>query len=490
MRIGGLSSGIDTDSIIKELMNAQRMPLNKLHQDRTKLEWKRDAFRDMNKMLADFDRKIFDMKLSDTYNSKIITSTQEDAVRATGAAGAGNGTYTINVSQIATSAINVGDKINVNTEDTLHSQGISGPIEFTTYNKEGEAVHHSYEIGEKDKFADIIKRINDDKESPVRLTYDENADKVILEATRTGSYHPDGNEIVFDDNSAFANLFNLQQSGETGGQNAKFTYNGAYEVETQNNHYQLNGVTFQFLNVTEGNATLNVTNDIDHAVDRIKEFVEAYNEIVEKITASQREEIHRDFPPLTDEQKQEMSEREIELWEEKAKSGILKGETALSAGLAKMRSSWYSTVNNDGQFNILPDIGISTTSDYKNGGKLEIDEVKLREALAEDPESVQKLFSNNSEGEGRGLLNRLEDAVEGTIADVNLRAGRSTDTSLDSYALGKRMKDINDRITNFERRLEQVEARYWKQFSAMEQAVATMNNQSQMLMSSFYPGQM
>lgn len=73
MRIGGLASGIDTESMIKDLMNAERIPLDKMHQDRTKLEWKRDAFRDVNKLLGNFDQNmILNMKLSETFNKKLF----------------------------------------------------------------------------------------------------------------------------------------------------------------------------------------------------------------------------------------------------------------------------------------------------------------------------------------------------------------------------------------------------------------------------------
>ncbi|MEF3330883.1 flagellar hook-associated protein 2 [Oceanobacillus oncorhynchi] len=507
MRIGGLASGIDTESMIKDLMNAERIPLDKMHQDRTKLEWKRDAFRDVNKLLGNFDQNmILNMKLSETFNKKIISSTQEDAVRATGNAGANSGTYRINVEQLATSAINVGAKeVQFDTEKTLSEQGITGSITFKTYGKDSSygdngVKEHKYEIRDGDKLSDVVKRINDDVDSPVRMTYDENSNKVIIEATRTGVYNPNGKEIEFDDSEgSFFSQLGLSQDpvevedgvmrgGEQGAQNAKFTYNGAYEVETQDNHYQLNGVTFQFLNKTEGEATLNVTNDIDHTVEKITEFVEAYNEIVEKINESQREQVFRDFPPLTDEQKSDMSEREIELWEEKAKSGMLRGESFLSSGLTNMRQSWYGTVKNDGAFTSLTEIGIETSSDYMDGGKLVINEADLRDALAADPESVQRLFSNSSEGEGRGLINCLEDAVEDTIGQINQRAGTATSVSLDGYALGKRMEEINSRIENFERRLEKVESRYWRQFSEMERAISMMNQQSDMLMSNFAPG--
>ena len=77
MRIGGLASGIDTDNIIKELMAAERLPLDKMEQNKTKYEWQRDAFRDINKKIAEFDKLILDMKMSSTYETKKVSSTQE-----------------------------------------------------------------------------------------------------------------------------------------------------------------------------------------------------------------------------------------------------------------------------------------------------------------------------------------------------------------------------------------------------------------------------
>src|SRR5690625_7216747 len=111
----------------------------------------------------------------------------------------------------------------------------------------------------------------------------------------------------------------------------------------------------------------------------IKQFVEQYNQVVEAIHTSQREENHRDYLPLTEEQKEEMSDKQIELWEERAKSGILRGESILSNGLFSMRQSWYSNVDSEGAFTSITNIGITTSPDYADGGKLIIDEEKLRD---------------------------------------------------------------------------------------------------------------
>ncbi|WP_324609845.1 flagellar hook-associated protein 2 [Oceanobacillus damuensis] len=489
MRIGGLASGIDTDSIIKDLMKAERMPLDKMEQDRIKLEWQRDAFRDINKTLLELDNMMLDMKMSNTYNSKQVTSTMEGAVSATATSSSTNGTYNIKVTELASSAINVSTaEIGFGADERLLNHVTTeNTISFVTYDAEGKAnTPHVYEIGENDTLNDIIKRINDDPENNVRMTFDNNTKKVIMETTRTGKYNTDGvQEIEFE--GEFFTALKLEQGKEDGGKNALFTYNDNYTVESKENSYTLNGITFQFNNKTTENATLTVNNDVDASFDKIMAFVDKYNEVVETLNGSQQEERYRDYHPLTKEQMEEMSDKEIELWDEKAKSGLLKSESAITSGLFDMRQSWYSTVNtaaSGGQYSSLTQIGISTSSDYLDGGKLIVDEEKLRTSLQQDPASVQKLLSNSSTGAERGLVNRLEDAVESTMKKINQRAGKGTDT-LENYTLGKRMKDLNARIGAFEDRLVQVENRYWKQFNAMEQAISMMNQQSAMLMSNF-----
>lgn len=496
MRIGGLASGIDTDSIIKDLMKAERIPLDKMEQDKTKLEWQRDAFRDVNKKLLELDNMMLDMKLSKTYNSKQVTSSMEGAVTATGSAASSNGTYNIKVEKLATSAINVSTQAIENLYPNL-PLNIEGPVVFSTYREEeGELREHKYDINEGDTLNDLISKINED-DNNVRMTFDENTNKVIMETTRTGNYNTDGDgtveggyEIVFTDSSFFATELNMQQDKESGGEDAEFTYNNSYTVKSKENNYTLNGVTFKFNDTTfdssgtAKNATITVNNDVDASFDKIMAFVDKYNEVIETLNGSQQEQRYRDFLPLTEAEREEMSDNEIELWEEKAKSGLLKGENVISSGLFDLRQSWYSAVETGGQFTTLTQIGIGTTSDYLDGGKLVVDEDKLKEALSTDPESVQKLFSNSEENSSRGLVNRLEDAVESTMNRINERAGKGTDT-LENYTIGKRMKDLEDQISAFEDRITQIEDRYWRQFSAMEQAISRMNNQSAMLMSNF-----
>lgn len=494
MRVGGLATGMDIEAMVNKLMEAERMPLMRMQQDQTMLEWKRDAFRDINRELLKLDDLMLDMKLSRTYQSKKVTSSKENAVTATARSSSSAGAYLIDVEQLATPAMNIGVKGSV--EDIDKEVTVEGPIIFSTYDSNGEEKTHEIEVEDGDTIKDILIKITND-DNDVRAFYDEENARVILETTRTGKYNPNGLEIEFEENSFFTETLGLVADkerelegeivGEIGGENAKFTYNNGLKLESHSNSYELNGVNFQFSDVTDGNAVISVTDDTDHTFDSIMKFVNQYNEVVEALNTTQQEQRYRDFPPLTDEQKDEMTEKQIEQWEEKAKSGILRGESAISNGLFSMRQGWYSNVETGGEITSLTQIGINTSPNYLDGGKLIVDEDTLRQALSEDIEGVQKLFSNSDEGNSRGLVNRLEDAVSSTMRSIEKQAGKEFHT-LDNYMIGKRMKDLNDRISSFEDRMVQVETRYWNQFTQMEKAIQRLNDQSSYLFSQFGGG--
>jgi len=495
MRVGGLATGMDIEAMVNKLMEAERMPLDRMEQDRTLLTWKRDAFREINRSMLELSEMMtgmnFNMKLSKMYQSKTVTSSQSNAVTATGSTSASNGTYNIEVKELATSAINVG------TEEVDLDKVLDGysAISFSTFNADGSEAKHEIEVNDGDTIGAVIMKINN-SDSPVRAFYDTETKTVIMETTRTGKYNKDGPEIVFneEENNFFTNELGLVNAkyddknpaagGEKGGTNAVFTYNNGLTLESKNNSYDLNGINFQFHNVTDGNAALTVTNDVDGAFDNIMKFVDKYNEVIDALNGSQTEEKFRDFPPLTDEQKKEMSEDEIKKWEEKAQSGILRGESSLSNGMYSLRQSWYATVDSGGTFTSLTQIGITTSANYMDGGKLVVDEEKLKTALRENPQDVQKLFSNSATDDSRGLVNRLEDSLKTTMRSIEEQAGKSTHT-LDNYTIGKRMKDLNERISAFEARMFRVENRYWNQFTQMEKAIQRLNDQSAQLFSQF-----
>ncbi|GEN56553.1 flagellar hook-associated protein 2 [Halolactibacillus alkaliphilus] len=503
MRISGFASGMDIDQMVKDLMRAERIPLNKIEANKTKLEWQRDAYRDFNVKLRDLDDALLNMRLqSNLMTKKAVTS--NNAVTATANSRASNGSYRIEVSQLATSAINVSQdtltasgKTKIDPLQTIKSQveadngsrfrgltsfGTEEKIEFTTVHN-GKLINETIIITEDDTLDSVLTKITN-KDNGVRAFYDTTQDKIILEKEKAGNYRgaETDAEIWFEDDSFMANLFGMSAGNETGGKDAVFKYNGV-ELTSKTNQTTLNGITFTFNNVTNDTpAYVNITDDTDGAVDKIVKFVEQYNALVDEITSKTRETVYRDYNPLTSEEMNELSEREVEMWEEKARSGLLKNDRILMDGLSAMRQAWTGSVEADGNFKHLSAIGITTSRDYMDGGKLVIDEDKLRAALRDDPASVNKLFTNSSTGSDRGIFNKLNDAIDQTVDRINDRAGRSTSQN-HQFAIGRQISNMNTRIDNFNRRLTQVENRYWSQFTAMEKAMQKMNEQSNFLYS-------
>ncbi|MGY3189328.1 flagellar filament capping protein FliD [Lysinibacillus sp. TE18511] len=246
--------------------------------------------------------------------------------------------------------------------------------------------------------------------------------------------------------------------------------------------------------VSVPNVTLSSTTDVDDMMKKINEFVTTYNGLIKDLNDQTKDKKYRDYPPLTDEQRKEMSENEIKLWEEKAKSGLLRSDSILRSGLSDMRGLIYQSnpaVSNP-KYNTLFNIGITTSKSYNDGGTLEIDQVKLRKALEDDPDAVTALFTNKgSEKETitvdgvektvdtRGFLQKIRGTMDKFSQNIEKKAGRASSTD-NSYTIGKSLVDMDKRIDTWKDKLEKIEARYWKQFSAMEKAINKANSQAGM----------
>ncbi|QPQ32383.1 flagellar filament capping protein FliD [Lysinibacillus sp. JNUCC-51] len=242
---------------------------------------------------------------------------------------------------------------------------------------------------------------------------------------------------------------------------------------------------------TTNAVTMTATTNVDEMMNKIKDFVTTYNGFIKDLNDQLKETKYRDYTPLTNEQKEKMSESEIKLWEEKAKSGLLRNDTLIRKGVSDMRSLIYQSnpAIDDKKYNSLFSIGITTSKNYNEGGTLEINETKLRKALEENPDAVEMLFKN-SEGKAedtvngktvdtRGYVDKLRASMKSFQVDIEKKAGRSTMTE-NQYTIGKSLIDTESRIDTWKKKLETIESRYWKQFTAMEQAINKANQQSGM----------
>jgi flagellar hook-associated protein 2 len=494
MRIGGLASGMDIDQIVKDLMKVERMPLDKLKQKKQILEWQRDDYRSMNALLQDLDNYIFNnLTLQSSMLKKKVTSSNDSVVSATASASAANVATSIQVQQIATSAIWLSDA-NTRVDKSNFSVENDVTLTFTVTNGDGSSKQATITIKQGATLDGVISQLNSDPNLGISAFYDEQTGRISIMKKDTGEKA----SIVLEDQDTadfFAQKLGFigavagaELTGKTDGKDAVFTINGL-PTSRSSNTFTINGVTYTLKST--GSATITTSTDTDAMFNVIKGFVDKYNEIISKINAELKEERYRNYPPLTDEQKEAMTEKQIELWEEKARSGMLRGDSILSSGLSKMRMDLYTKVEGSNitiGFSQLAEIGITTSSNYLDGGKLIIDETKLREKIQENPDAIYRLFNNDSTNYSeKGIARRLRDTIKDTIGKIEQKAGKTIWTN-QQFAIGRDLIQIDSQIDRFEDRLKEIEDRYWRQFTAMEKAIQRANEQSMYLMNAFFGG--
>jgi flagellar hook-associated protein 2 len=518
MRIGGLASGMDIDTLVGDLMKAERLPLNKMFQKKQTLEWQRDDYRSMNTLLKELDTHIFDGVFRQaTFSKKTVTSSNEAIVTAKNINSTSNLNTSITVEQLAKAAhLNGSADIRSNTSfdpnAKLADQITAGNIPtFPTSSFTVQSIKADGTLGDAvsftvdpsvDSLNSLLERINSDAKAGVTAFFDNHTGKISFTAKNSGDVVGDAEIKIKDTSGTFTNEIlkftpNLDSNGDavddtassTNGMNAIFTINGL-RTERSTNTFTINGFEYTLKATTNTAVTITSTTDTDGIFDSVKSFVDKYNEIIGKINGEITETRYRDYQPLTDEEKEGMEDRQIELWEERARSGMLRNDSILSSALNSFRSDLYSRVGNDtdgvdNNFDQLSEIGITTSSNYLEKGKLVINDTKLREAISKDPNAVYKLFTNDSTAyESKGLARRLRDSISSTISKIEERAGNSLKTN-SQFTLGRQLTSLDSSMDSFQDRLTQVEDRYWRQFTAMEKAIQRSNEQSMFLMNSF-----
>lgn len=289
------------------------------------------------------------------------------------------------------------------------------------------------------------------------------------------------------------------------GTDAEFTlkYPGAGDVKLtrSSNTFEVDGLTFTLKNTfgpnaTSGNksteaVTFSSKVSTEDMTKSIKEMIEAYNGIITEVNSqlTAKNPKNEKYPPLTDQQKKEMTENQITEWEKKAKVGLLFGDSDLR------------TLSNDLRF-VLPsgatrqalaEIGITTSTNYSDNGKLTFDEKKFKQAMEANPDKIRSLFTGTSGDEKTSFVQNIKDVMDKyarTTGDKKgvliQRAGsKHSPLSMINNTMQSKLDGIQKAISNFETSLKAEQNRYVKQFTQLERIISKMNTQSSWLSQQF-----
>ncbi len=308
-----------------------------------------------------------------------------------------------------------------------------------------------------------------------------------LSMTGAGNYNFSGTSLehIFGSNVTVSNG-QMTASKVAKGTDAVVEINGV-KTSRSSNTFTVDGITMTAEKVSSEATVIGTVRDVDTIVSGIKSFVEDYNSMMKKLSGYVTEKAeYRNYSPLTDEQKKDMSEKQIEKWEEKAKTGLVRADSDISQFLDTMKNIAYSTPKSAGIG--LYSIGIDTKA-WDQTGQLEIDEAALRSVLASDPDSVLTLFTDSKEG----IAAQMAKACDYTAKVSSANPGTLvTLAGADNWITGEKNNDLYDQLTKINDRLEYLQdkyeterTRYWNQFSQMEKILAGYNAQSGMISQQF-----
>ena len=323
----------------------------------------------------------------------------------------------------------------------------------------------------------------------VTMTYSSLTNSFTLESKEFGG----AGKVEVGDTSLGRSLGLVDDNGTVGaseGQNAIFEINGQ-EVYLNDNTYTLDGNTFTFNdNMTIGETyTVNIKKDSTTVKDALKKFVESYNKLIDDVygyigKSPAKDDDGNTYEPLTNAEKDEMSEDEITKWEEKAKQGVLYNDSTVSTVMSQMRSALYTSVTlDDGSKFGIYNLGIKTSSEWSEHGKLQIDENAFDKAFENNEDAIIKLFTDSD----TGMMKKLNSVIDGAVKSsgaANTRgtlvrkAGKADSSVTTDSTIYKEMVKMQDRLKELQDRYDTKEEYWWKVFTNMETAMADLNSQT------------
>ena len=540
MRMTGMYSGMDTESIIQELVSAKRTKVDDVKKKQTKLEWKQDAWKDLNTKLKNLQSKyISNMRFASSYMKKTTAVSNSSAVSVITGENAVNGVQSLEVRQLAKTGYLTGAQIKASGSGSLTA--LSKLSDLAGSDGIGNGGQISIKAGDKDltldvtadtTISDVLTKL---KEAGLNANFDEKQQRFFISAKTSGAsndfsitaagsngqaalkalgiqLNPDGdptaegyakkidgqdatielngatftnNTNVFEINGLTFTALSETKAGEAvtiTTQDATIELNGA-TFTNNTNVFEINGLTFTALSETKAGEAVTITtqDDTDGIYDMIKGFLKEYNSIMNEMDKLYNAASASKYEPLTDDEKDAMSDTEVEKYEKKIKDSLLRRDSTLSTIRSKLTSVMSSGTTVDGKQMHLSDFGIDTLSYFtaaeneKNAYHIDGDPDdentsgnadKLKSMIASDPDTVVSFFSSLHK-ELYSTMDGLSKAVEGY---------RSYGSFYDDKKMKSDYSDYTTKIAEMEKKLNAYEDKWYSKFSKMETALAKMQS--------------
>jgi len=436
--LSGIASGLDTNTIISQLMQLERIPYTKLETKKKDYNTELSVFRSINTKLAALRSAADDLRLSSNFNLTGVKSSDESVLKAVGSDGLQEGTFLIEVEQLATYTTLVSKGFNASGNDLKNL----GSVEFTI-NGETIQVDFTKETDEEN-LALLADAINKKSEAGVKASViqtEPGKKSLLLTAKETGNV-----SIALDDTAK--ELLGNDEIKTNLGQNAIFKLNGI-QMQSSTNEIKdfVSGLTITLFK-ENATATITISKDVDKVAEKVEAFVQAYNDVINTIRTNT------------------------------AKGAQLQGDSTLRSLQDQLYNLFNAGVGQDGAFDYqyLFEIGLEIDKGKLKGsemtGTITFDKEKFKQALLDNPDAVYKLFAHDSAtDEEDGIAQKFSNSLlVWTRSGSGILASR-----IDGY--NNQISFITKQMEDMEVRLQKKEEQLKKQFNNMETALLSLQNQ-------------
>lgn len=501
MRLSGLISGMDTESIIQQLVSAKQTKVDDAKKAQTKLEWKTTAWKDLNTKLKNLQSKyINNMRFTSAYMKKTTSVSDSTAASVITGENAMNGVQNLKITQLAKTAYMTGGKTSLRTKTDADGDDFKlnalTKLSDLSVNNNGTALDLStgtklniksgdtnveLEITADTTISNVLTKL---KEAGLNANFDETQQRFYISAKDSGK----GNDFSITASDEIGNNvlkslgLDSASANKIDAQNAKITLNDT-EYESNTNVFSINGLTITAMKETAENVVVTTKDDVDGIYDMIKSFLKDYNSIINEMDKLYNADSAKGYEPLTDDEKDAMSDSEVEKYEQKIKDALLRRDSNLSTVSSALKEIMAGSVEVNGKNMYLSDFGIETLSYFtaaeneKNAYHINGDADdsstsgnadKLKSMISSDPDTVVSFFS----GLFKNLYTKMSDlskSVEGYRSYGNFYDDKKMKSDYDDY---------KTKISELEEKLNDYEDKWYSKFSKMETALAKLQSNS------------
>lgn len=361
------------------------------------------------------------------------------------------------------------------------------------------AIHDAYNKGGKDAVSNLIAGNGTDSDayaakvaalttsiSSEQTKLDDNKlvkELAAIKDTTSSEYQTALKNMVETVNSAHDLSSNAQyntKAKKVEGEDAEIWLNGV-QYTGSSSTFTINNLTIDAL-ATTGNDEISITTSTDTQgiYDKVKDFLTEYNNIINEMTKLYNASSSKGYEPLTDDEKDSMSDKEIEKWETKIKDSLLRNDSTLNGVMSAMTSAMSQAVEIDGKKYSLSSFGIHTlgylnaADNEQNAYHIDGDEDdtntsgnadKLMKAISEDPDTIMQFMQNVT----TNLYNAIGDKMKSTTLS-------SAFTIYNDKQMTTQYTDYTKLIKEWETKISDKEDYYYKKFSSMESALTKLNS--------------